>query len=105
MSTPPVTVFMDLPTYLETDNESSYHEYLSQALRDGLSNKGWTVPQVTKDQLTTLPVQNPTDGSQVPTLWQSMPDGTLWFILDQIPPCYVGKINGALVKFSTTPYP
>lgn len=97
-------VFMDLPTYLEVENETDYHEYLSQALRDGLSNKGWTVPQLTDAQLRATPVLNPADGQEVASLADFMPDGTLWFIIDVTPPRYVGKINGNLVQFDTVPY-
>lgn len=103
MSTPPI--YMDLPTYLEMDNENTYQEYLSQALRDGLSNKGWTVPQLTNVQLTATPVLNPSNGQEVASLADFMPDGTLWYIIDATPPCYVGIISGSLVKFTTTAYP
>ena len=99
-----VAQFMNLPAYLETGDEASYHEYLNQSLRDGLSEKGWTVPQITNADLTVTPVQNPQDGT-ITTLAQMMPDGTLWFLIDSLPPCYVGKINGSLVKFTTTAYP
>ena len=98
-------IYMDLPTYLEGEDQNSYQEYLNQALRDGLSNKGWTVPQLTNAQLTTVPVLDPTTGQEVASLKDYMPDGTLWFIIDATPPCYVGKIEGNLVKFTTTVYP
>lgn len=97
-------IYMDLPTYLEVENENTYHEYLNQALRDGLSEKGWTVPQITIAGLTTAPVQNPSNGS-ITTIKDLMPDGTLWFLIDAVPPRYVGKISGALVQFTTTAYP
>jgi hypothetical protein len=97
--------FMNLPTYLETENEQNYNAYLNQALRQGLSNNGWTVPQLTHQQLTAIPVINPGSGQESPSLASFMPDGTLWFIIDAVPPCYVGKINNALVKFTTTAYP
>lgn len=99
----PDPIYMDLPTYLEIENESNYHEYLNQALRDGLSEKGWTIPQITRAGLLTETVQNPADGSTT-TLKDLMPDGTLWFVIDNVPPVYVGKINGALVRFTTTPF-
>ena len=95
-------VFMNLPTYLNVEDDSSYHEYLNQALRYGLSEKGWTVPQITRAGLLTEPVQNPTNGA-ITTIKDLMPDGTLWLVLDT-PPVYVGKINGSLVKFTTTAY-
>lgn len=96
--------FMNLPTYLETGDEASYHEYLNQSLRDGLSEKGWTVPQITDENLRTTPVQNPQNGA-ITTLAEMMPDGTLWFVISESAPVYVGKINGSLVKFTTTAYP
>ncbi len=105
MSTPPT--YMDLPTFLNVNNDDSqraYQQELNQSLRQGLSNNGWTVPQVTNAQLTTDIVTNPTTGAST-TLAALMPDGTLWFCLDAIPPCYVGKISGSLVKFTTTAYP
>lgn len=98
-------IYMDLPTYLEGDDQTSYNEYLNQALRDGLSNKGWTVPQLTHAQLTAVPVLDPASGQEIASLAEYMPDGTLWFIIDATPPCYVGKISGALVQFTTTAYP
>jgi hypothetical protein len=99
------TVFMNLPTYLRTEDESSYHEYLNQALRQGLSRNGWTVPQLTHNELTAIPVMDPTTGQESPSLAQLMPNGTLWFIIDAVPACYVGKINNSLVKLTTTAYP
>jgi hypothetical protein len=32
-------------------------------------------------------------------------DGVLIYCTDHIPPCYVGRISGALVQFSTTAFP
>lgn len=32
-------------------------------------------------------------------------DGRIWFCTNSVPPTYVGKISGALVKFTTTPFP
>ena len=99
----PETLYMDLPTYLKTEDESSYHEYLNQALRYGLSEKGWTVPQITKAGLTTEPVQNPVDGS-ITTLKDLMPDGTIWCVVSESPHVFVGKLDGQLVQFTTTLY-
>lgn len=62
-----------------------------QTLLDGLSDNGWTVPQVTDAFLTSIsPI---------------MPDGTLWYVTDATPPTPVMKINGTLQKLSYTPYP
>lgn len=97
---------MDLPPYLDMTiaDEEVYQQDLNQTLRDGLSNSGWTVPQLTTAQLTMQLVQNPVDGT-LTTLNVLMPDGTLWYITDAVPPCYVGKINSGLVKFTTTIFP
>ncbi len=105
MSTP--TYFMDLPNYLDTDNadsQRSYQQDLNQSLHQGLSGNGWTIPQVTHTQLTVDLVLNPDTGA-LSTLEASMPDGTLWYVIDATPPCYVGRVSGALVKFTTTAYP
>lgn len=32
-------------------------------------------------------------------------DGVFIYCSDHVPPCYVGKISGALVQFTTTPFP
>lgn len=98
---------MDLPTFLEiedADAQALYQQELNQTLRNGLSNNGWTVPQITNNQLTVNLVPNPDTGS-LTTLAQLMPDGSIWYVTDATPPCYVGKISGSLVKFTTTAYP
>ncbi len=98
---------MDLPTYLDIEDKDSqvtYQQDLNQTLRTGLSNNGWTIPQLTHAQLTADVVTDPSTG--VPTtLAALMPNGTIWFITNATPPCYVGKISDALVKFTTTAYP
>lgn len=50
-----------------------------------------TVPQLTSAQITAISSE--------------APDGSLWYSIDHVPPVYVGKINGALVQFTTTPFP
>lgn len=97
---------MNIPPYviMSAEEEIVYHQDFNQTLRDGLSNNGWTVPQLTTAELVTNLVQNPVDGSLV-LLKDLMPDGTLWFVTDAVPPCYVGKISGSLVKFTTTTFP
>ena len=32
-------------------------------------------------------------------------DGVIWYCTDHVPPVYVGKISGALVKFTTAAFP
>lgn len=82
---------MNIPTYIKNSNQENYNEELNQSLRGGLSNNGWTAPQILNaDLLLVAPL---------------MPDGTIWFCTDHVPPVYVGKISGALVKFTTAAYP
>jgi len=82
---------MDLPTYIQNDNQENYNQELNQTLRDNLSNNGWVVPEITMANLAIISSQ--------------MPDGTLWYVTDSTPPIFVGKVNGSLVKFTTTSYP
>lgn len=82
---------MDLPTYLQGDNQENYNQELNQTLRDNLSNNGWIVPQITMANLAIIQIQ--------------MPDGCLWYVTDSAPPVFVGKVNGSLVKFTTAAYP
>lgn len=89
---------------MSAEDEIVYQQDFNQTLRDGLSNNGWTVPQLTTANLTTDAIQNPADGTET-TLSVLMPDGTVWYVTDAVPPCYVGKINGALVKFTTSAFP
>lgn len=97
---------MDVPTYLRDwgpESQSNYNEELNQNLQTSIGNDGFEIPQFTNAQLTTDPYILP-DGT-ISTVALSKPDGTLWYVTDASPPCYVGKISGALVKFTTTAYP
>jgi hypothetical protein len=94
---------MDIPSYVELDDQDIFFEELVQTLQQGLSNNGWTVPQLTNAQLTVDPAIAP-DGT-VTTLANLMPDGTLWYVTDHVPAVYVGKIAGNLVQFVTAAYP
>ena len=42
---------MDLPTYIQNDNQENYNQELNQTLRDNLSNNGWVVPEITTANL------------------------------------------------------
>jgi hypothetical protein len=33
------------------------------------------------------------------------PDGSMWYCSDSAPPAFVGKVNGALVQFTTAAFP
>lgn len=58
-----------------------YNDELNQALQNGLSNNGWTVPQLTTTQISNIQSQ--------------MPNGTLWY--DTNTNELKGKINGVVV--------
>lgn len=32
-------------------------------------------------------------------------DGVIWYCSDHVPPCFVGKVNGALVQLLTAAFP
>ncbi len=97
---------MDIPTFANvqyteqdgylTSSMQMYNDELNRVLRNGLSDNGWTVPQITNANLTIL--------QALPTI-DLMPDGTLWYVTDAVPPTLVVKISGALRKISTTAYP
>lgn len=82
---------MEIPVKPFGYNED-YEQDLNQTLRNGLSDDGWTVPEITDAELNSI--------------YTEMPNGTIWYVTDAAPdPVYVGKINGALRKFTTTAYP
>ncbi len=95
----------NFPPYVRGDAtlQEIYQQEINQALIQNLSDNGFIIPSLTNAQLTTTPVVAP-DGT-VTTLDVLMPDGTIWYVTDASPPCYVGKISGSLVKFTTTAYP
>lgn len=98
MNIPPFVYvqFVDNEGYL-TNPMQLFIDELVQALQNGLSDNGWTFPKITHDNLVkVLP-----DG--VTLFWQSMPDGTGWYEIDNN--LVVFKINGALRKVTTTAYP
>lgn len=43
--------------------------------------------------------------AQIIALAPSAQNGRIWYCTDSAPPVFVGKVNGALVKFTTTPFP
>ena len=59
---------MDIPTYIKNANQENYHELFNQIIRIGLSNNGWTVPNLTTAQITQIQ--------------DMMPLGTIWFNTD-----------------------
>ena len=74
---------------LLTPAMQDYMDLQAQALQNGLSDNGWTVPPLTAADLLLIA--------------SKMPDGTIWYESDAKE--WVGKQNGALVKFTTTSYP
>lgn len=94
---------MDLPTYVKTADQENYHEELNQTLQQGVSDKGYTIPQVTNAQLTVDPFVLP--NGAVTTLALGMPDGTLWYVTNGAPADLVVKRSGVLRRVSTAAYP
>lgn len=66
-----------------------YHDQLNQALQNGLSDNGWTVPQISAANLVLVEPK--------------MPNGTIWYVTDSNE--FVGKVNGSLMKFTMAAYP
>lgn len=95
----------DLPPYTEGDEQVqiTYQQELSQTLIQNIGVNGFIIPSVTTAQLTTNVVVAP-DGT-LTSLASLMPDGTIWYCTDSTPPEFVGKANGALVKFTTSAFP
>lgn len=66
-----------------------YEDTLNQSMRNALSDDGWTIPQLTPAQIIAILPQ--------------MPDGTIAY--DTTADVFVGRANGATVKFTTTAWP
>jgi hypothetical protein len=80
--------FVNKEGYL-TDPMQLFMDELNQALQNGLSDNGWTLPQITAANLATISPK--------------MPDGTMWYETDNNE--FVVKISGALRKVTTAAYP
>ena len=89
--------YVDENGYL-TSQMQLYNDELNNVLRNGLSDNGWTLPEVTQAELTEI-IALPAD--------QALPNGTVWYVHDTGTAVYevVVKINGALRKVTTTAYP
>lgn len=72
-----------------TDEMRDYEDILNQSLQNGLSDNGWTMPEITAANLAIIA--------------PDMPNGTFWLETDANE--VVIKINGALRKVTTTAYP
>ena len=67
--------FVDDEGYL-TSQMQMYNDELNNVLRNGLSDNGWTLPEVTTVQLAAI-IALPDD--------QQMPNGTIWYVSDKPP--------------------
>lgn len=54
-----------------TSQMQMYNDEMNNVLRNGLSDNGWTLPEVTSDQLAKI-MALPLD--------QQMPNGTIWYV-------------------------
>lgn len=98
---------MNIPNFINTQyvkedgfltgSMNLYNDELNRSLKNGLSDDGWTIPQQTTANIERL-------SPLIPNV-NSMPDGTIWYCTDHVPPVFVGKVNGVLVQFTTTPFP
>lgn len=102
--------YVDEKGYL-TSYMQMYNDELNNILRNGLSDNGWTIPQVTSAELAQIQAL-PKD--------QLMPNGTIWYVHDDAvisppTPAYnelviqmddgTGMGTSALYKLTKTAYP
>lgn len=83
---------VDLKTGEHTADYQQYQDNLNQQMQKDLSDDGFVIPVRTTDE-----IQNIADPSSL----NSKPDGTIWY--SSTDNKYIGKENGVLVIFSTTP--
>ncbi len=99
--------FVEEDGYL-TSQMQLYNDELNNVLRNGLSDNGWTIPEVTQAELAAI-LALPAD--QLP------PRGTMWYVSEQ-PPSVLAPYNElvmlmddgtglatTLYKFTKTAYP
>lgn len=67
--------YVDEEGFLTTQMQL-YNDELNNILRNGLSDNGWTIPEVTSAQLTEI-MGLPSD--------QQLPNGTIWYVSDKPP--------------------
>lgn len=88
-----IPVFADVQYVNEdgflTPEMQIYNDILNQSLQGGLSDNGWTFPEITAANLALIA--------------PDMPDGTGWYESDA--QVIVFKLGGALRKVTTTAYP
>lgn len=90
---------MNIPTYINvqyteesgflTSQIQLYTDELNQALQNGLSDNGWTVPNQSAANITSVSA--------------TMPDGSMWYDTDGHK--MVFKLNGALFTFTPVAWP
>lgn len=83
-----VVKFVESDGFLTTPMQD-YLDLNNQALMAGLSDNGWTFPQITAANLAIIAPK--------------MPNGTAWYDTDNNE--IVFKVNGALRKVTTAAYP
>ncbi len=89
-----------------TSQMQMYNDELNNILRNGLSNNGWTVPEVTSVQLAAI-LALPSD--------QQLPNGTMWYVSDKPPLTPYNElvmkmddgsgVTSTLYKFTKSAYP
>lgn len=96
---------MNIPVFTQGNEvtQENYQRELNQVLLNGAGPNGNIISSVTNAQLTTNVVVAP-DGT-LTSLGALMPDGTIFYVSDATPPIFVGKVNGALYKFTMSVYP
>lgn len=76
---------MNIPIYYQYINQYAYNDDLNRVLVAGLSDNGWTFPQLTTAQITTVAPQ--------------MPNGTAWYDVTTDQPKI--KVAGVVKVIST----
>lgn len=105
---------MDLPVYSQNPEsedaaQENYHQELNQTLRSNIGLNGFCISNITDAELRTTPILNGGTGLFVPGVASLMPAGTVYFVVDGGPACFVGQLVDidptSLVRFTTVPYP
>jgi hypothetical protein len=86
--------FVEENGYL-TSQMQLYNDELNTILRNGLSDNGWTIPEVTSAQLTSILALGTTSVGTLSQPQQVMPNGTIWYVSDKPP---LTPLNELVVK-------
>lgn len=103
---------MEIPNYVKNNESASpeqenYNQQLNITLQENLGQLGFAVSKITNADLTATPILNPNTGA-LTTVADLALVGSVWFVLDAMPPNWVGKQAEnptVLVQFTTAPYP